>query len=67
MGNYVPISLNEALQAMPNTCIFHIDLKSTAELYQRAIVYTYVLNYGLNCDIAETLNAQIFWCMPMDL
>ena len=67
MGNYVPISLNEALQAMPNTCIFHIDLKRTAVLYQRAIVYTYVLNYGLNCDIAETLNAQIFWCMPMDL
>jgi hypothetical protein len=48
MGNYAPISLNEALQAMPN-------------------IYMYVLNYCLNCDIAETLNVQIFWCMPMDL
>ena len=52
---------------MPNTCIFHIDMTSTAELYQRTTVYAYVLNYGLNCDITETLNAQIFWCMQMDL
>jgi hypothetical protein len=36
-------------------------------MYSCAVIYVWVLNYSVKSHLAETLNVQIFWCMPMDL